>query len=430
MNPKEQEIAIGELEERVDRLRNIYEQYFLGFEKLEPTVPRKDVDRRFAILRKEQIRNTAMRFRFQVVTQKYNTYAMHWVRICRQIEEGTYKRHIRKAKARFGDTAQTPERDISIDIDIGDFEVDMDTDTADTVPPTAPTARLALETPHTSLAIAGRREVLDELEPNTPPPSLRLPERAARGAALPAGSKPRLLRKRDDNDPPASHPTMPGAQSSQRLVPEPPPTSQRALPAGAPIGPPSHRSVPGAPHSAPQLRALNPASVVRGPGPSSPGSVARIPNAAPSANRIPAGTPSAGSPAAGRIPVAMPNQTPISPFAPVGPLQGGAGAGGAPSGGRMPIAPPPSDRRMPVAPPARPPPPAPGSRPNPQPAPSSAGRAADPAGAGPKPVSNPNPRPPMPSVSDSSPPSGASGRPSARPRLPLPSQINRPTKKD
>jgi hypothetical protein len=44
VTPKEQEIAIGELEERVDRLRNIYEQYFLGFEKLEPTVPRKDVE--------------------------------------------------------------------------------------------------------------------------------------------------------------------------------------------------------------------------------------------------------------------------------------------------------------------------------------------------------------------------------------------------
>ena len=85
MNPKEQEIAINELEDRVDRLRNIYEQYFLGFERLEPTVPRKDVDRRFAILRKEQIRNTAMRFRLNVITQKYNTYAMHWVRICRQI---------------------------------------------------------------------------------------------------------------------------------------------------------------------------------------------------------------------------------------------------------------------------------------------------------------------------------------------------------
>ena len=64
---KELEIQLSELEERVDRLRALYEQYFMGFEKLEPSVQRKDVDRRFTNLRKIQIRNTALRFRFNVV---------------------------------------------------------------------------------------------------------------------------------------------------------------------------------------------------------------------------------------------------------------------------------------------------------------------------------------------------------------------------
>jgi len=55
------------------------------------------------VLRKEQIRNTAQRFRFQMILQKYNTYQTHWMRICREIENGTYKRHLIKARQRFGD---------------------------------------------------------------------------------------------------------------------------------------------------------------------------------------------------------------------------------------------------------------------------------------------------------------------------------------
>lgn len=90
----------------VDRLRSLYEQYFMGIEKLEPTVPRKDVDRRIQILRKEQIRNTAQRFRFQMILQRYNTYQTHWQRICREIENGTYKRHVIRAQQRFGDGAR------------------------------------------------------------------------------------------------------------------------------------------------------------------------------------------------------------------------------------------------------------------------------------------------------------------------------------
>ncbi len=103
MDAAETEKYVGDLEIAVDRLRSLYEQYFMGIEKLEPTVPRKDVDRRIYVLRKEQIRNTAQRFRFQMILQKYNTYQTHWMRICREIENGTYKRHLIKARQRFGD---------------------------------------------------------------------------------------------------------------------------------------------------------------------------------------------------------------------------------------------------------------------------------------------------------------------------------------
>ena len=97
MEQSDVEKQIGDLEIAVDRLRSLYEQYFVGIEKIEPQVPRKDVDRRIYALRKEQIRNTALRFRFQMVLQRYNTYQTHWQRICREIENGTYKRHMIRA---------------------------------------------------------------------------------------------------------------------------------------------------------------------------------------------------------------------------------------------------------------------------------------------------------------------------------------------
>ncbi len=100
MDSAEIETLVNELETRVDRLRALYEQYFMGFERMPPSVPHKDVERRIQVLRKEQIRNTGVRFRFQTMLQRYNTYQTHWQRICRQIEEGTYKRDLLRAQRR------------------------------------------------------------------------------------------------------------------------------------------------------------------------------------------------------------------------------------------------------------------------------------------------------------------------------------------
>ncbi|MBX3186098.1 MAG: hypothetical protein KF819_03745 [Labilithrix sp.] len=308
MTPKEQEVAIGELEERVDRLRTLYEQYFLGFEKLEPTVPRKDVDRRFAILRKEQIRNTALRFRLSVVTQKFNTYSMHWVRICRQIEDGTYKRHVRRAHARFGDK-RAAERDISIDVDLGDFEdLDVDAvlaeadaaaaeyqrdDASDTVPPPPPPAstredvghipHLVVATPGTAFVVPGRAA-----PPAQPEAAQSAGMRAARPAALPAGAKPRVLRK------------------VARGPEEAAPASQRAMPDAIP---PSTRTPP--PHSAPRV----PAAERHDARPGSSPDLSRAPNVRPRIAPLPgsAGKIPVAAPSAGRVPVAAPPRAPAPP---------------------------------------------------------------------------------------------------------------------
>ena len=97
---KDQELLVSELETALDRLQALYNQYFMGIEKLEPTIPHKDVNRRIQALRKEKIHNTAIRFRFQTQVQKYSTQSNYWRRICRQIEEGTYHRDVMRAKKR------------------------------------------------------------------------------------------------------------------------------------------------------------------------------------------------------------------------------------------------------------------------------------------------------------------------------------------
>src|SRR6516165_8916790 len=96
---------LDELETKGEQLRALYEQYFMGLARHEPAVLRRDVERRIKLLRREQIRNTAQRFKFNVLVQRYNTMQQHWARVVREIENGTYKRDVVRAAARCGDGA-------------------------------------------------------------------------------------------------------------------------------------------------------------------------------------------------------------------------------------------------------------------------------------------------------------------------------------
>ena len=107
-------------------LKSLYEQYFQGIEKLEPAIPRKELERVLEVLRKNQPRNTALRFRTQMLIAKYGTYVTYWQRIARQIEEGTYRRDVARAKQRrLRDAA--PERDREAETP-GAWELDVDVD--------------------------------------------------------------------------------------------------------------------------------------------------------------------------------------------------------------------------------------------------------------------------------------------------------------
>jgi hypothetical protein len=95
---EEIEAILVDLQLKIDRLRILYEQYFIGIEKAEPSVPRKEIVRIFAELQHAQIRNTALRFRHNALMQRWNTYVMRWGRTLREIELGVYNRHVARAQ--------------------------------------------------------------------------------------------------------------------------------------------------------------------------------------------------------------------------------------------------------------------------------------------------------------------------------------------
>ncbi len=100
MTPKEFEITLGDAEVQLSRIKHLYEQWFQGIERLEPQIARKQFDRMLHELRKVKPRNTALRFRYNMLIQRYTTLQTYWRRVARQIEEGTYRRDLLRARRR------------------------------------------------------------------------------------------------------------------------------------------------------------------------------------------------------------------------------------------------------------------------------------------------------------------------------------------
>ncbi|MCC6874472.1 MAG: hypothetical protein IT378_09235 [Sandaracinaceae bacterium] len=114
------DLLLHDAEVKLKRLKALYEQWFQGIERMEPLVPRKDLDRLFAMMNKEKPRNTAARFRLSQLQATYVTYQAYWQRIVRQIEEGTYERDKQRAlrlRAVVADRGATKEIEIDLDLD-------------------------------------------------------------------------------------------------------------------------------------------------------------------------------------------------------------------------------------------------------------------------------------------------------------------------
>ena len=80
----------------LDRLKTLYEQYFLGIQKQAPAFLHTDIERKLRDLTQLSIRNTGLRYRLATLQQKFGSYNSYWRRTLRQIENGTYFRNLSK----------------------------------------------------------------------------------------------------------------------------------------------------------------------------------------------------------------------------------------------------------------------------------------------------------------------------------------------
>ncbi len=90
------EEALDTVDSTLDRVKVLYEQYFLGIQKQPPQYLHSDVERKLRDLAQLQIRNTALRYRFVTLQQKFGSYNTYWRRTLREIEAGRYHRSLSK----------------------------------------------------------------------------------------------------------------------------------------------------------------------------------------------------------------------------------------------------------------------------------------------------------------------------------------------
>ena len=116
--PDSIEGRVGEMERKLDRLRGLYESFFMGVERAPPNVARREMNRLILEMQQEPISNASLRFRFQAVIQRWVLMTAYWNRTLREIESGTYRRDIARAQRHLAEKgrALTEEEAIAIGI--------------------------------------------------------------------------------------------------------------------------------------------------------------------------------------------------------------------------------------------------------------------------------------------------------------------------
>jgi hypothetical protein len=92
------EAHIGEMERKMDRLRSLYESFFMGMERIPPNTQRRELNRMMLEMQQVPIGNASLRFRLQALTQKWVLQTTYWNRTMREIEAGTYRRDVARTQ--------------------------------------------------------------------------------------------------------------------------------------------------------------------------------------------------------------------------------------------------------------------------------------------------------------------------------------------
>ncbi len=247
MTPAEVQRELEELETRLERLRIQYDLYFTGIEKSLPFVARKDVDRRFTQLHRENLRNTGLKFRFNTLVQRFTMYQTYWNRIIRQIEEGTWRRDQKRA-ARMGSR-------IRPSLDDGNAPTELSADELEEVDAMEPEPAASASSPAPA-PTASKPPTRDVFDFDIPPVSPRRPSvPRLDDASEPAMSAPVSRPDVEDFTPPPRALTPPPRPPAGGVKPPAPFTDFEPLPsappaAAAPSTAPRSAFVPSAPRPA------------------------------------------------------------------------------------------------------------------------------------------------------------------------------------
>lgn len=353
MDSKQFEALIADAETALKRLRMLYDQWFTGLERFEPQQQREAFERKLKAIQREPTANTAVRFRVQQLQQRFTTYNTYWKRVARQIEEGTYRRDVLRARRNreLRDDEPRAHRD-AYELDI-DVDIDMDAALGDAMAaverPAAVEATTAAETAVAQAAAAAEGGLgaptvsVSPGGPSQPAPRPITPFALPSTPSMAPGSNGAAAggASRRFPAPPAPAPTVArGVFGASGGVSAPPPRAKSQ----APSSPLDGRARPML--SAPPPQAMAPGARASLPAPGPPGAPAvpavSGPPAGAAGSRAPAparSMPPAAAPPAARASAPLPpaaSNRPASAAGRAGRSQAAVGA----LGGRSPAGPP------------------------------------------------------------------------------------------
>lgn len=79
---------LDNLEEEIRKLKNNYDQFFMGLQKVPPMQQRRNVEAMIYEIGKQKMRDNTRRFRYNQLLTRYNQFREMWARKMREREEG------------------------------------------------------------------------------------------------------------------------------------------------------------------------------------------------------------------------------------------------------------------------------------------------------------------------------------------------------
>jgi hypothetical protein len=159
----------GDIETELAELHAAFEQYFLGFERIPPTQRHQTLKKRLGALRATFINSTAVKYRIANLQQRFSTLERLWERTLLEIEAGTYKRDLFRAKRHATERLQKKPPPAARD-ELDDLHIDEDLDLSDLdTPEASPRAHAEPLGPVPSAAPPKPAPVVPSVVPLVPP---------------------------------------------------------------------------------------------------------------------------------------------------------------------------------------------------------------------------------------------------------------------